>query len=60
MNPIGKKLPEHMADFEAQAIRQVLADNEWNQRKSARILGISEGTLRYKIEKFAIVKPSDA
>ena len=57
MHPIGKTLPESLTEYEEQIIRQALNDNDWNQRKTARALQISEGTLRYKIDKFGIVKP---
>jgi transcriptional regulator with GAF, ATPase, and Fis domain len=35
----------------------MLTENDWNQRKAARALQISEAALRYKMEKFGIVKP---
>jgi len=57
MHAIGKALQESLAEYEAQLIRQALTDNDWNQRKAARALQISEGTIRYKIEKLDIAKP---
>ncbi len=52
----GSSLQESLAGYETQLIRQALADNDWNQRKAARALQISEGTIRYKIEKLGIAK----
>ncbi|MFQ5604035.1 MAG: sigma 54-interacting transcriptional regulator [bacterium] len=57
MNPISKTLQESLTEYEEQIIRQALNDNDWNQRKAARALQISEGTLRYKIAKLGIAKP---
>ncbi len=55
----GNHLPLHqsLAEFEADLIRQVLVESDWNQSRAARALGISEGTIRYKMEKFGIGKP---
>ncbi len=54
--PLHKTLQQSLDDYEEQLIRQALSENDWNQRKAARALQISEGTLRYKIEKLGIVK----
>lgn len=51
-----KTLGERMTEYEKEVIYRTLEENDWNQRKSARILGISEGALRYKMEKFAITR----
>jgi transcriptional regulator with GAF, ATPase, and Fis domain len=58
MLPISKSLQGSLAEYEAQLIRQALTGNDWNQRKAARALQISEGTIRYKIEKLGIAKPT--
>ncbi len=55
---IGKSLTESLAEYEAKLIRQTLMDNDWNQSKAARTLKISEQTIRYKMGKLGIVKPS--
>ncbi|MFQ5601976.1 MAG: sigma 54-interacting transcriptional regulator [bacterium] len=47
-----------VADFEEKQIRQCLAQHNWNQSQSARVLKISEHTLRYKMKKLKIVRPS--
>ena len=52
-----KSLQDSLADFEEQLIRKALTEHDWNQSKAARMLQISEGTMRYKMEKLGIVKP---
>jgi transcriptional regulator with PAS, ATPase and Fis domain len=53
----GSSLKENMENYEAQLIRQVLIDCEWNQSEAARRLGISEKGIRYKLRKLHIQKP---
>ena len=53
-NTIQNSLQDNLTNFEIQLIRQTLIENNWNQRKTARLLKISEGTLRYKMEKLGI------
>jgi two-component system response regulator AtoC len=53
-----KSLTESLADYEETLIRQALIENDWNQSKAARALGISEQTMRYKMGKLGIMKPS--
>lgn len=53
---VSKSLNETIAEYEHQVIRQALADNNWNQSRTARRLKISEQTLRYKMGKLGIVK----
>ena len=50
-------LKKVLSDYEKQVIQQVLIDCDWNQSKAARILNISEHSMRYKIAKLKIVKP---
>lgn len=50
-------LPDKVRDFERDLIRQALERNRYIGTKTARELGISESTLRYKIENLGI-KPS--
>jgi Nif-specific regulatory protein len=56
--PVQKSLQDSLADFEEQLIRKALTEHDWNQSKAARALQISEGTMRYKMEKLGIVKPA--
>jgi DNA-binding NtrC family response regulator len=55
----NKPLKEILADNEREVIEKVLNDCDWNQSKAARILEISEPSMRYKIKKFKIEKSSD-
>jgi two-component system response regulator HydG len=50
-------LEESMADYEEKLIRKALIENDWNQSKAARVLDISEQTIRYKMQKLKILKP---
>ena len=49
-------LQESVDEFEEKIIRQVLENNNWNQSKAARVLKISEGTIRLKMRRFGIIK----
>jgi transcriptional regulator with GAF, ATPase, and Fis domain len=51
-----KSLSEQLSEYEGQIIRDSLIANNWNQSKTARMLKISEQTLRYKMGKLGIVK----
>jgi transcriptional regulator with GAF, ATPase, and Fis domain len=55
--PITKSLSESLLDYEEQLIRTTLTNCNWNQSKAARILNISEHTMRYKMTKLKIVHP---
>lgn len=57
--PSNKGLQQSLEDYEERLLRQALDENEWNQRKAARALQISEGTLRYKLEKLGIVRGAE-
>ncbi|MFX0199845.1 MAG: sigma 54-interacting transcriptional regulator [Candidatus Hodarchaeota archaeon] len=57
ISPPKRSLQENLTMYESQLIQQALMENDWNQRKTARVLKISEGTLRYKMEKLRIDKP---
>jgi Nif-specific regulatory protein len=52
-----KPLREILGDYEKQEIQKVLMECNWNQSKAARMLQISEHSMRYKISKLGIVKP---
>ncbi len=47
-------LNERLAQYEEQLIRQALLQNDWNQSQAARTLGVSEQTVRYKMNKLGI------
>jgi len=53
---VGKSLPDHIADFETQLIRQALEANNWNQSQAARQLRIPVQTLHYKLNRLGIGK----
>jgi len=55
--PADKSLRQSLADCEEELIRNAVVGCNWNQSKAARILGISEHSLRYKMEKLKIEKP---
>lgn len=57
MRPSVKPLHKSLDEYEKELIRQVLADNNWNQSKAARKLKISERAIRYRMEKLGITKP---
>ncbi len=46
-----------LADHEREIIRKALSENNWNQARTARLLQISEASIRYKINKLGIKKP---
>lgn len=51
-----KGLNESLMEMEAQMIREALQNNNWNQSRAARVLQISEQTIRYKMKKLGIQK----
>jgi transcriptional regulator with GAF, ATPase, and Fis domain len=55
---LNKPLNESLADYEEKLIRQALEENNWNQSRASRALGISEQTIRYKMQKLSIQKTS--
>jgi transcriptional regulator with GAF, ATPase, and Fis domain len=54
--PTGRSLVESLAEYEEKIIRSVLMECNWNQSKVARILKISEHSIRYKMQKLGIKK----
>jgi len=40
--------------FEQDLIRRALQDNQFNQSKAARALGMNERNLRYKMNKYGL------
>lgn len=57
-NGSNLSLTESLAQMEIQLIREALVNNEWNQSKTARALKIPEQTLRHKMHRLHITKPS--
>jgi transcriptional regulator with PAS, ATPase and Fis domain len=55
---ITKSLSESLADCEEQLIRNTLESCSWNRSRAARILRISEHSMRYKMARLGIEKPS--
>ena len=53
---LNKTLTESLANYEGILIRQALTESNWNQSRAARSLGISEQTIRYKMQKLGISK----
>ena len=57
-SPAGKSLRESLGECEEQLLRRALEDADWNQSKAARMLMISEPSLRYKMKKLSISRVS--
>ncbi len=55
---ITRSLTESLAEYEEQLIRKALDGCSWNQSRVARMLHISEHTLRYKMTKLEIERPA--
>jgi transcriptional regulator with GAF, ATPase, and Fis domain len=58
----SKRLPRQpikktLAAFEKEIIEKTLKECDWNQSAAARLLDISEHSMRYKIRSFKILKP---
>lgn len=52
-----KDLPTAVEELEKYLINKALIRYEGNQTKAARLLNISEGTLRYKLKKYGMEEP---
>ncbi len=52
--PGGLSLPEAVDRFEADLIRQALAQTEWNKNQAARLLAMNRTTLLEKIKKHGL------
>ena len=50
----GKTLPEKVTHLEITLIKKALEEANGNQSQAARILGITERNLRYKMEKYGL------
>jgi len=52
-------LKTRLERFEKRTLVDVLAGVAWNQSAAARALGLSESTLRYKLQKLDVRRPDD-
>jgi transcriptional regulator with GAF, ATPase, and Fis domain len=50
-------LKAQLDQYETEIIKSALIESDWNRSKAARKLHISEGDIRYKIDKLNISKP---
>ncbi|MFQ5865329.1 MAG: sigma-54 interaction domain-containing protein [bacterium] len=57
---VPKSLFESLAEYEEKLIRQVLIKHNWNQSRAARALKIPVQTIRYKMNKLGIEKPTES
>lgn len=60
----AKRLPRRpikkiLTDYEREIIQKTLVECNWNQSAAARMLDISEHSMRYKIRAFKIVRPRE-
>ncbi|MGW8314572.1 MAG: helix-turn-helix domain-containing protein [Bacteroidales bacterium] len=55
--PATLPLQESLAQHEKRAIEKALESCNWNQSAAARLLEVSEHTIRYKMKKLGISKP---
>jgi Nif-specific regulatory protein len=55
--PVALEGDSSLWGYEKAMIVKVLQENNWNQSKAARALGISRDNLRYRVKKFKIEKP---
>lgn len=53
---VSKSLNEFLNEYEEKIIRKALKAADWNQSKAARMLKVSEQTIRYKMAKYGIYK----
>ena len=53
-------LPVHVQNIERERLMHVLEEVAWNKAKAARQLGLTPRQVAYKIQKYAIGKPSKA
>jgi DNA-binding NtrC family response regulator len=48
-----------LSDMERDLVVKTLVKTDWNVSKSAKLLGLSRDMLRYRIEKYGLVRPDD-
>jgi transcriptional regulator with GAF, ATPase, and Fis domain len=58
LNDPDVSLPERIHSYEKDQVLMALVENDWNQSRAARSLKISEGTIRQKMKKLNLRKPS--
>lgn len=55
--PLTGDLEALLANYEREILKSVLNKHNWNQTAAARELNISERTMRYKIQRLALLSP---
>ncbi|MCG8603622.1 sigma 54-interacting transcriptional regulator [bacterium] len=55
----SKSLQEQLQKVEADILEKYLSACGWNQSKAARQLGLSEGNIRFRMEKLKIKRPQE-
>lgn len=55
-NEFQESLPQVVAAVEKKMIRKALDQNEWIKARAAKVLGISERVLSYKMDKYVLTK----
>ena len=53
----GERSVTRSADVAQDRVTKVLEETDWNISKSAKLLGLSRDMLRYRIEKYQLVRP---
>ncbi len=48
-----------LSDMERDLVARTLDKTDWNVSKSAKLLGLSRDMLRYRIEKYGLVRPNE-
>jgi DNA-binding NtrC family response regulator len=56
--PVRRSLPDMIKELEKTMIRQAMTETQGNQSQAARILGLSERNLRYKLKKIQDDEPT--
>jgi two-component system response regulator PilR (NtrC family) len=52
-----KSLKTRLRDCEAQILREVLEETQWNQTRAAKVLDTTEQLIRYRMKKLGIKRP---
>ncbi len=55
--PLTGELESLLANYEREILKNVLNKHNWNQTAAAKELNISERTMRYKIQRLALLSP---
>ncbi|MGP8321435.1 MAG: sigma 54-interacting transcriptional regulator [Methanosarcinaceae archaeon] len=56
MIKMSEQVNLHQSFSEKEELLSILNQTKWNKRETARILGVSEGTIRYRIKKYNLSK----